>query len=79
MHFELFLAQQNVQKAKLAKCISTALHYTHRCCTEIQYKFICLDVIPAWLVQVLGVGTCFCACEHVQSDSLEFMGDERGS
>lgn len=40
MHFELFLAQQDVQKAKLAKCISTALHYTHHCCTE-SYLFGC--------------------------------------
>lgn len=29
MQFGLFLAQENVQKAELAKCISTALHHTH--------------------------------------------------
>ena len=76
--FELFLAQQNVQKAKLAKCISTVLHCTHHHCTEIQYKF------SVWMWYWLGCSdfwawVCFCACVPVQSDSLEFMGDERGS
>lgn len=72
MHFELFLAQENVQKAELAKCITTALHHTHH-----SSQVICMDVILALLVWVSCLGVC--TCVHVQSDSLEFMGDERGS
>lgn len=63
---QLFLAQQNVQKAKLAKCVSTLCP---SCLYRISVQDIILDVILAWLVRLSGVGTCFCACVHVQSDS----------
>lgn len=73
MHFGLFLAQ-DVQEAELAKYITTALHHTHH-----SSQVICLDVILAWLVWFFFFCVSVCTCMHVQSDSLEFMGDERGS
>lgn len=74
---ELFWAQQDVHKAKLAKCNSTVPHYNLRCCTEIQYSYLfgCDTSVNFHC----GCGARLCARVHVQSDSLKFMGDERGS
>lgn len=73
MHSELFLAQQNVQKAKLAKCISTALRYTHHwyllgCDTGLacpSFECVCVCVcMRLCTVTTCGKGWLRLPCQH---------------